>query len=121
MSTGAITIGDHASLEDLEQSVRHGVVAEVGYGVGHAGRSVSPGLSAPGRIRTCDRRIRSPMLYPAELRAPTEVSPHEHDLRRHEHLVDELCAESRDDHRRRGDRGYAEAPELAVAQTGKKF
>ena len=26
--------------------------------------------SAPGRIRTCDRRIRSPMLYPAELRRP---------------------------------------------------
>ena len=24
---------------------------------------------APGRIRTCDRRIRSPLLYPAELRA----------------------------------------------------
>jgi hypothetical protein len=25
-------------------------------------------LSAPGWIRTSDRRIRSPMLYPAELR-----------------------------------------------------
>lgn len=25
---------------------------------------------APGRIRTCDLRIRSPLLYPAELRAP---------------------------------------------------
>ena len=25
-------------------------------------------LGAPGRIRTCDRRIRSPVLYPAELR-----------------------------------------------------
>ena len=25
---------------------------------------------APGRIRTCDQRIRSPTLYPAELRAP---------------------------------------------------
>ena len=25
--------------------------------------------SAPGRIRTCDLRIRSPTLYPAELRA----------------------------------------------------
>ena len=24
---------------------------------------------APGRIRTCDLRIRSPLLYPAELRA----------------------------------------------------
>ena len=24
----------------------------------------------PGRIRTCDLRIRSPLLYPAELRAP---------------------------------------------------
>src|SRR5665811_2462249 len=28
----------------------------------------SPIISAPGRIRTCDPRIRSPMLYPAELR-----------------------------------------------------
>ena len=26
-------------------------------------------LGAPGRIRTCDRRIRNPVLYPAELRA----------------------------------------------------
>ena len=26
--------------------------------------------NAPGRIRTCDRRIRNPVLYPAELRAP---------------------------------------------------
>ena len=25
--------------------------------------------NAPGRIRTCDRRIRNPVLYPAELRA----------------------------------------------------
>ena len=25
--------------------------------------------STPGRIRTCDLRIRSPLLYPAELRA----------------------------------------------------
>ncbi len=24
----------------------------------------------PGRIRTCDLRIRSPLLYPAELQAP---------------------------------------------------
>src|ERR1700754_568763 len=28
---------------------------------------------APGGIRTPDRRIRSPMLYPAELRAPGAV------------------------------------------------
>ena len=27
-------------------------------------------FSALGRIRTCDRRIRSPLLYPAELRGP---------------------------------------------------
>jgi hypothetical protein len=31
----------------------------------------SPG--APGRIRTCDPRIRSPTLYPAELRARTGI------------------------------------------------
>ena len=32
---------------------------------------------APGRIRTCDLRIRSPLLYPAELRGPrgTRVGP----------------------------------------------
>ena len=27
------------------------------------------GANAPGRTRTCDLRIRSPLLYPAELRA----------------------------------------------------
>ena len=27
-------------------------------------------ISTPGRIRTCDLRIRSPLLYPAELRGP---------------------------------------------------
>ena len=32
--------------------------------VGGAGEA---GVGAPGRIRTCDRRIRSPLLYPAEL------------------------------------------------------
>ena len=31
------------------------------------------GNGALGRIRTLDRRIRSPMLYPAELRAPIRV------------------------------------------------
>ena len=30
--------------------------------------------STPGRIRTCDLRIRSPLLYPAELRAPVQPS-----------------------------------------------
>ena len=29
---------------------------------------------APDRIRTCDPRIRSPMLYPAELRGPIQQS-----------------------------------------------
>ncbi len=28
----------------------------------------------PGRIRTCDLRIRSPLLYPAELRAPAQTT-----------------------------------------------
>ena len=27
-------------------------------------------FNAPGRARTCDLRIRSPLLYPTELRAP---------------------------------------------------
>ena len=45
----------------------------------HDGRNHNPGLyqlsyvhhcpGAPGRIRTCDPRLRRPMLYPAELRA----------------------------------------------------
>jgi hypothetical protein len=26
-------------------------------------------INTPGRIRTCDRRIRNPLLYPSELRA----------------------------------------------------
>ena len=30
--------------------------------------------NAPGRIRTCDLRIRSPLLYPAELRAPDTIN-----------------------------------------------
>jgi hypothetical protein len=30
--------------------------------------------NAPCRTRTCDRRIRNPLLYPAELRAQFEVS-----------------------------------------------
>src|SRR5690606_31774348 len=32
----------------------------------------APLRGAPGRIRTSDHRIRSPMLYPAELRARTQ-------------------------------------------------
>jgi hypothetical protein len=31
-------------------------------------------ISAPGRIRTCDLRIRSPLLYPTELRARADPS-----------------------------------------------
>jgi hypothetical protein len=37
--------------------------------------SDAPGSGAPGRIRTFDRRIRSPMLYPAELRALVDIMP----------------------------------------------
>lgn len=33
-----------------------------------------PGGNTPGRIRTCDRRFRRPLLYPAELRARGEFS-----------------------------------------------
>jgi hypothetical protein len=38
----------------------------------HKAPELRPGAwcDAPGRIRTCDLRIRSPLLYPAELRAP---------------------------------------------------
>ncbi len=38
-------------------------------GPGHAFFTASKIYGAPGRIRTCDLRIRSPELYPAELRA----------------------------------------------------
>ena len=31
--------------------------------------------NTPGRIRTCDRRIRNPLLYPAELRGQSAVFP----------------------------------------------
>jgi hypothetical protein len=34
-------------------------------------RTDSSTVGAPGRIRTCDPRIRSPLLYPAELQAHT--------------------------------------------------
>ena len=32
------------------------------------------GIDAPGRTRTCDLRIRSPLLYPAELQGPAGMS-----------------------------------------------
>ena len=37
-------------------------------------------FGAPGRIRTCDLRLRRPVLYPAELRAHLAT----HDPRQHE-------------------------------------
>ena len=33
------------------------------------------GVGAPGRTRTCDLRLRRPLLYPAELRAPCWPKP----------------------------------------------
>ena len=36
-------------------------------------RPPSMALGAPGRTRTCDPRLRRPLLYPAELRAQIEV------------------------------------------------
>jgi hypothetical protein len=39
-------------------------------------------LSAPGRIRTCDLRIRSPLLYPAELRGRARPLHRRMDARR---------------------------------------
>src|SRR6188768_63822 len=38
-------------------------------------------LGAPGRTRTCDLRIRSPALYPTELRAHEKASYHPARLR----------------------------------------
>ncbi len=34
-----------------------------------SGGGMTIGAGTPGRIRTCDLRIRSPLLYPAELQA----------------------------------------------------
>jgi hypothetical protein len=38
-------------------------------------------FGAPGRTRTCDPRLRRPMLYPAELRAQSGASSHQHGSR----------------------------------------
>ena len=35
-------------------------------------------MNAPGRTRTCDRRLRRPMLYPAELQAQTTREGNKH-------------------------------------------
>src|SRR5680860_399818 len=56
-------LGEHWPL------VRDAVEGEGSF-VGLGGARCFDPQSAPGRSRTCDRRIRSPMLYPAELRAP---------------------------------------------------
>ena len=40
---------------------------------GHIGPSR---IGAPGRIRTADHRVRSAVLYPAELRARSKIHPH---------------------------------------------
>src|SRR5205823_770884 len=37
------------------------------------GRVLGPDRDAPDRIRTCDLRFRRPTLYPAELRAHSDV------------------------------------------------
>ena len=43
--------------------------------VGANGPSRPPRITgAPGRTRTCNLRIRNPMLYPVELRAPRNIS-----------------------------------------------
>ena|SRR6185437_8743393 len=41
-----------------------------------ASRCGFPGYGAPGRTRTCDPRLRRPMLYPPELRAHSQVLEH---------------------------------------------
>src|SRR5260221_6397731 len=35
-------------------------------------KTLNDSASAPGRTRTCNRRLRRPLLYPAELRAPVD-------------------------------------------------
>ena len=44
-----------------------------GLAFGEEGDAISQD-GTPGRIRTCDLRIRSPLLYPAELRAPDSAT-----------------------------------------------
>ena len=41
--------------------------------LGHDGPADVSTTNTPGRIRTCDRRFRKPLLYPAELRALPET------------------------------------------------
>src|SRR5881296_2319160 len=53
---------------------RHSALATMPSIVGRASGSSDDG--APGRSRTCDPRIRSPMLYPTELQAHQEVTIH---------------------------------------------
>ena len=42
-----------------------------------------PGENTPGRTRTCDPRLRRPVLYPAELRAGRAVGPGAGSRRKH--------------------------------------
>ena len=68
---------DERGIAELAKNAVHRVVhARGGQGRSHggdrrlhrAGARLELTLSAPGRTRTCDHRIRSPTLYPAELR-----------------------------------------------------
>ena len=45
---------------------------------------------APGRIRTCDLRIRSPALYPAELRARIDPDSNAEDISQPQFIVNEI-------------------------------
>lgn len=61
------------------RSVRETLLREIATNKKRADRHKTNPLDdcgAPGRIRTCDLRIRSPLLYPAELRALRRRSAH---------------------------------------------
>jgi hypothetical protein len=81
--TGLAGAGSCAGCEALETGLIDMGISS-GLNIGPIGKNLSarfrlarPASDAgrPGRIRTCNHRIRNPMLYPFELRAPGQNLP----------------------------------------------
>jgi len=75
----------HLAPSHIQAAMEKGSLANLGLGTGSKTGSDSKGseeektqvvdlIGAPGRNRTCDHRLRRPMLYPTELRAHVLVS-----------------------------------------------
>src|SRR5206468_12632885 len=63
--------------EDSRETNARAVTSQASDGVLYVVKAAGDsGGGAPGRSRTCDPRIRSPMLYPTELQAHQEVTIH---------------------------------------------